>query len=102
VREYRETHADGSPRWVYHAGLADDGRWLLHGEETWFHANGRIARRATYALGTLVGLEERFDAEGRPIERWHHHDDGVGEWTTFDARGGVRTVTRWRDRRQVD
>ena len=40
IKSYRETWTDGTTRLEYQAGMGDDGRWLLHGKESWFHPDG--------------------------------------------------------------
>ncbi|MGC4072948.1 MAG: hypothetical protein QM760_10580 [Nibricoccus sp.] len=57
LKEHRENFKDGSPRIIWTSGRADDGRVLLHGEETWFYPSGKKQRVATYELGVKVGRE---------------------------------------------
>ena len=51
VQSQLDAYADGRPRVAWKAGVADDGRVLLDGEETWYYRDGTKQRSATYALG---------------------------------------------------
>lgn len=48
VKRNEENFADGRPRIVWHAGVGNDGRYLLHGQETWYYQNGEKQYEADY------------------------------------------------------
>lgn len=70
-------HRDG-PRSVWSGGVADDGRFLLHGKETRLHADGSRQYEATYRLGCKVGTETLWRADGSVAWQWQWQrpDDG--------------------------
>jgi hypothetical protein len=102
-REYRETSPAGRPRIVWSGGLADDGRFLLHGKETRFYADGRTQYEATYHLGRKVGAETQWRPEGALEWQWQHPAagtpaDAVSVWTQYWPNGARKAESRWRGR----
>ncbi len=97
VAEHREDFPDGKPRIVWSSGVADDGRVLLHGRETWYFANGKSRREAQYELGRKVGRETIWTEQGIKQEEWNHREDGVSEWTTYWPDGSKRSESHWRN-----
>jgi len=84
-------------------GVADDGRWLLHGRSQWYAADGRPTRRADYRLGRLIGVETLWGPDGRPTHEWDHGEgDGIARLTTWGPDGQVRTRSAWRGKRMVE
>lgn len=101
VTAHRENHPDGSPRVTWSSGLADDGRVLLHGRETWFYPDGRKQREADYTLGVKVGRETYWSPAGTREWEWDHRPDGSSVWRTWWADGSLRSESTWRDFRLV-
>lgn len=97
IRAYEEKDAEGRVRLRYAGGVADDGRFVFEGGQTWFHANGSVQRSAQYHLGRLDGLEQFFSADGRLEWSRDHGANGVTVWSTYWPDGAVRTRSRWRD-----
>ena len=64
VQEFKEFYEDGSLRLVYHGGIADDGRFLLEGEETEYDAAGRIRAVSHYHLGKRQGESKVWNPDG--------------------------------------
>ena len=89
----------GQVRLRYAGGIADDGRFVLHGPCTWLLPNGRVRREADYALGALTGRETFRDARGDLV--WtREHGAGLAAPTTFATYwpgGAIRTRSTWRD-----
>lgn len=101
VREHRENHPDGSPRVVWSSGLADDGRVLLHGRETWYYPDGSRQREADYRLGVKVDRETFWSPGGAREWEWDHRPDGTSVWRTWWSDGSLRSESTWRDHRLV-
>jgi hypothetical protein len=99
VREFVERDAAGRVRLRYSGGIADDGRFVLHGKCRWHLPDGRVQREADYALGVLTGRETMRDAGGALAWTREHAADGANEFTTYWPGGGVRTRSSWRDLR---
>ena len=93
VATYRETLADGT-RVEYTGGVADDGRFLLHGKERWTTRDGELLREAEYVLGRPVGTEIYNDDKGL-VWSWEHTDEG-SYWTRRLPNGGS-VCSRWVD-----
>ena len=65
VKEHRE-----DPRVSWSGGIADDGRFHLHGTETRFDANGRKQYEATYRLGQKLDKETKWRSDGSIAWQW--------------------------------
>src|SRR5260221_12591847 len=74
VTEHRETYADGKPHIAWSAGVGNDGRYLLDGDETWYFPGGQVQRHASYQLGRKIGDETYNAPDGKKIWEWHYHD----------------------------
>ncbi len=99
VREYRDHDAHGRLRQIYHGGIADDGRFVLHGDVVWHRADGTLQRKAFYQLGALRGAESRRAPDGSLLSAREHRPDGAVAQTTFWPSGAVHTRSNWRDMR---
>ncbi len=95
VKTYEEKYPDGNIRVKYSAGFADDGRYLLHGTETWFYQNGAKQREANYILGYKVGKETYWTDDGKKVWEWQHNEDGTSIWTQWDNNGQIKSKTTW-------
>lgn len=98
VREFVERDTAGRIRLSYAGGIADDGRFVLHGPCAWFLPDGRRQREARYELGELTGRETFHAADGSLAWIRDHRADGATEFMTYWPGGGVRTRSLWRDR----
>ena len=97
VREYREDHPDGSPKVTFSGGMANDGRFLLHGRETWYYPSGKKQREATYELGKKVGQETYWLQDGSVQWMWDYRRDGTSLWTQYWPNGRKRAESLWRN-----
>lgn len=93
---YRETYPDGKPRITWWGGVADDGRFLLHGAETRYLASGRKEYEATYRLGRKTGTETLWRADGTAEWTWQHREDGASVWTQAWPGGAKKSESHWR------
>lgn len=98
VRTYEEREG-GRVRATWSGGIADDGRWLLDGPATWWHADGGKQWEVTYEMGRKVGKETFRDQNGSVLWTWDHQPDGTAVWTRYWPDGGKRTESAWRDHR---
>ena len=97
VRGFAEHDAEGRTTMRCSGGVGNDGRFLLHGKSTWFHADGTAQREATYKLGALSGVESFRDTNGALSWTRDHRADGSMVWTNFWPDGKIRTRSTWRD-----
>lgn len=97
VTEHTENYSNGKPRVIWHSGIANDGRVVLDGNETWFYPSGAKEREATYRLGRTVERETYWSADGTVLWRWDHHEDGTSEWATYWNDGIKRSLSRWKN-----
>lgn len=96
IEEYKERLSDGT-RIIYYGGIAGDGRFLLHGEETWYYPNGRKQYQATYDKGQKVGREILLTPDSRVRWRKNHNEDGSFVWIRYWPDGGKKSETTWRN-----
>lgn len=86
-KEYKEYYEDGSLKCLYHGGIADDGRFLLDGRETFWYPNGRVRMEAEYVLGKKVGNFVYYHPDGMPLKRFtcSVNEDGtpIEKYETF-------------------
>lgn len=101
VEEHREAYASGEPRVVWSTGVANNGRVLLEGRETWYYPNGAKQREADYHLGRKVGHETYWAANGTKQWEWAYHDDGTSQWTTYWTDGSKRSESTWKNHELV-
>jgi hypothetical protein len=101
VTPHRETYATGEPRVTWTTAVADDGRSVLHGPETWFYPNGAKQRAAEYAFGRKVGHESYWSPDGTLMLEWVHHEDGTSQWTTYWPDGSKRSESTWQNHELV-
>lgn len=77
-KEYREYYPDGTLKCLYFGGIADDGRFLLDGPETFYYPDGRVCMESGYALGKRVGINTCYHPDGMPWKRFLcSEEDGV-------------------------
>lgn len=96
LRRSEQRYPDGSFQAEWTGGLADDGRWLLHGTETWYYADGGKQWQAHYDRGAKVGEETYWREDGSRMWSRMHHPDGRTVWTRFWPDGRRRTQSTWR------
>ena len=95
VNTYREKYRSGRPKAEWSAKVCDDGRYLLHGKETWYYENGGQQYEVSYNNGRKVGLEKYWTPDGVLRWRWVHDIDGTSEWTHFWPNGNYRIESAW-------
>ena len=76
--------------------MADDGRYLRHGKETWYYPDGQRQYQVTYRLGRKTGEETLWRADGTVEWQWKHGKDGVSVWTQFWPNGRKKAESQWR------
>ncbi len=95
-QEFVERYADGTPRLCWHAGVGDDGRYLLHGTETWFRPDGTKQYEARYQLGCPVETETLWRPDGGKQWEWTRPPDGTAMWTQWWENGQKKAESTWR------
>jgi len=97
VRLYEERYPSGKIRIRYSGGVADDGRFLLEGAQTWYYKNGHKQYEAEYKLGRRVGEETYWTGDGKKKWQWQHREDGTSVWTQWWSNGRQKAQSAWRD-----
>ena len=97
VKEYTEKYPNGKLKATWRAGVGDDGRYLLHGTETWYYQNGHKQWEVTHRLGEKVGVETHWAPDGTKKWQWNHRDDGSSVWTQWWSNGQKKSEGTWRN-----
>jgi hypothetical protein len=97
VRQYKEYYPNGNIKCGYSGGVADNGRFLLHGNEKWYYENGGKKLDATYDKGKKTGSETYWDEETNEIWSWIHKQDGTSIWTHYWPNGNKKSESTWKD-----
>lgn len=93
VVTFYEPNEQGDPRKTAEAHIAND---TLEGKATEFHANGKVAREATYAAGKLHGEVTALYANG--AKRSHgkfEHDQPIGKHERWFPNGKTERVVEY-------
>ena len=89
---YQETYPNGHIKCQYTGGIADNGAYLLHGEEIWYYPCGGIKTKATYHLGELVGDYIYYQSNGHKVWAWHIDPrTQLAAYTTYYHNGQVKS-----------
>jgi hypothetical protein len=94
-----EKYAGGAIKAKWSGRKHPDGRYLLHGQQTFFYENGPKQWEASFDDGRKVGTESLWDRESRKVWIWEHQHNGTSRWTQFWANGQKKHESTWRDGR---
>lgn len=96
IHEFAENFGEGTPRITWSAGRGEDGRYLLHGTETWYYPDGGKQYEARYAAGCKTGTETLWRADGSKEWEWTHQPDGNSRWTQWWEDGTKKAESTWK------
>jgi len=97
VNEYQETYPSGALKMTWSAKICDDGRYLLHGTETWYYEDGQKQYEVTYENGREIGTETYWDPDGMKLWSWEHDEaNDISMWTRWWPNGFKRIESTWR------
>jgi hypothetical protein len=97
VRRFEEKYPNGQVHTAWSGGVADDGRFLLHGKESWFYESGQKQREAEYNLGRKVGTEDYWSRDGQLTWSVEYRDNGASTWRQYWPGGKLRAESGWRN-----
>lgn len=96
VRSCTEHYPDGTLKAEWSAEIRPDGRYLLHGELTDYHADGTVQHRARYEHGRKTGTELFHNPDGTLRWRWERDLTRMrGVWTQYWPNGNKRVESHW-------
>ena len=96
VKSYEERYPGGRLRGSWSGGLGDDGRFLMHGTQTWYYEDGTKQWEMRYELGRKVGTETHWSPDGRIVWSWEHAPDGKSAWTQYWPNSQKKAESSWR------
>jgi antitoxin component YwqK of YwqJK toxin-antitoxin module len=94
-----EKYAGGAIKARWSGWKDPDGRYLLHGQQTYFYDNSRKQWEVHFTDGRKLGIESLWDREGRKVWSWEHQDNGMSLWTQFWPNGQKKHESTWREGR---
>jgi len=97
LKIYTEKYPDGCLKTSYSGGIADDGRFLLHGDMVWLYPNGKKQYQASFNMGNKVGKETYWAKNGSVKWSWQYKDDGSGIWAQYWPNGNMKSMNLWRN-----
>lgn len=92
TEEFREYYENGTLRSLYHGGVADDGRFLLDGEELQYYEDGSLMSRGQFHLGKRVGQYIYYDSQGYPVWKWEYKGEKAVYQTYHSHSEKIRTI----------
>jgi hypothetical protein len=95
VKSYAEKYSSGQTRATWSAGTGDDGRYLLHGLETWLFENGRKHYEVKFQFGRKIETETLWRSDGSVDWQWTYGQDGKGVWTQYWEDGKKKAESTW-------
>jgi len=100
IETFEEHYEDGSIRCKWSGGIADDGRFLLEGEDIFYYPDGEIMTKGEYHLGKRIGEYVYFDEDGFKVFQWNHTEDGFDILTTYyPGSNNIKTRARFKDKK---
>jgi antitoxin component YwqK of YwqJK toxin-antitoxin module len=97
VNEYQETYPGGELKMTWSARICDDGRYLLHGTETWYYEDGQKQYEVTYENRSKIGTETYWSLDGVKLWSWEHdRTNDTSVWTQWWPNGFKRIESTWR------
>ena len=97
TKTYTEKYSNGNTKVTFTGGVADNGRFLLDGTETWYYEDGTMQRKANYKLGRKVATEIYLSRDGTKLWQWEYNDDGTGIWTQYWPNGNKKAESTWKN-----
>ena len=97
VETWKEHYPSGPLKGSWSGGVGDDGRFLLHGTETWYYEDGSKQWETQYELGRKVGAETHWSPDGETVWAWEHAVDGTSLWTQYWPDGRKKAQSTWRN-----
>ncbi|HOI28470.1 MAG TPA: SUMF1/EgtB/PvdO family nonheme iron enzyme [Melioribacteraceae bacterium] len=99
VKNYKEYYDNGKIKIEYSGGFGDDGRFLLHGKETWYYMNGSKQYEVNYNMGRKNGMESYWNLNGLKLWEWNHQENSFSIWTQWWPNGVKRSESNWKNLR---
>jgi formylglycine-generating enzyme required for sulfatase activity len=97
VRNFQQKYPDGTVMANWSAKISNDGRYLLHGKQTWYFKNGQKRWQLTYRNGKKVKTETVWNKDGQKKWQWKHKADGSAAWKQWWDNGNNKAESNWQD-----
>ncbi len=98
IKEYFEKYPNGKIKARWSGGIANNGRYLLQGKETFYYDNGQVQKTAKYDKGKKTGSEIYYDVYGNKIWSRQYNKNGTSDWITYWENGKKKTESYWKNK----
>lgn len=99
IHRMKEYYSNGQLRCEWGGAIADDGRFLLEGEEVSYYADGTLMSEASYHLGNRVGTYTMYNGDGTKKWKWEYPEKGIELFTSYFEDGDlVKCRSRFKNR----
>lgn len=102
INEYHENYPTGKPKATWSAAVTGDGRYLLHGKETWLYETGQKQWEINYIAGRKLGTETYWNRDGSKKWQRQYRDDGTILCTVYRPDGNVKARSHWRNKKLLN
>lgn len=100
IQTFHEYYEDGTLRCKWSGGFADDGRFLLEGEDVFYYPDGSVQSKGEFHLGQRIGEYKIYDPNGYPVLQLNHTQDGFDVLTTYWVDSDkIKTRCRFKDKK---
>jgi hypothetical protein len=98
VNSYTEYYGGGALRGTYSARTCTNGRFLLHGDETFYYENGKKQYECSYENGRKVGTESYYTPAGVKLWSWQWGtaSSTTAKWIHYWSNGLKRIESNWK------
>jgi len=96
IKSYSENYANGKLKSEWRARICQNGRYLLHGEQTDYYEDGAKQHQVTYANGRKTGLETFWLPNGTKLWTWQRDlKNNRAIWTHYWPNGNKKIESTW-------
>jgi antitoxin component YwqK of YwqJK toxin-antitoxin module len=97
IKKYQQKYPDGQIMAQWSAKITPDGRYLLHGKETWYFTNNKQHWQANYENGKKIGWEYFWAPGGEKLWVWLHRKNGASTWSQYWPNGVRKLKSTWKN-----
>lgn len=99
IKRISEYYDNGQLRCEWGGAVADDGRFLLEGQEKSYYADGTLMTEGAYHLGRRVGNYIMYSPDGTRKWKWEYPSESVEIYTSYYEDGkSVKCRSQFRGR----
>ena len=97
IKRFEQKYPNGQIMAQWSAKITPDGRYILHGKETWYFPNNKQHWQANYENGKKIGWESFWAPGGEKLWGWYHRKNGASTWSQFWPNGVRKLKSTWQN-----